>query len=243
MPSSQGCQRDSKSHGKLLRGALCAAGGEPEVLAWGPGGGGPSASCPPPPCLCEVTRCCQGSPAHLPFLSPLFTIRGSLEGGVGRRQMENKERTKGASLRGQKAGGLLSPSGPGPSCPHQRQACATPGCRPPGLPLQRLALASQGSHLLGDPQKVILIQATFFLSVKQKWDACRVLQQTPPLSPLLESLRPVRFFPPSGRRGSGWVPTSTHREDLRVPGQVRQTGSLCSQHLGAGCKHLPGMNE
>lgn len=188
--------------------------------------------------------CCrQSSPAHLPFYRPAHN-RGKPGRRRGRRQMENKERTKALLPRGQKAGALLPPpvlaslSSPAPVPPQASGHLPRPS---------RLALASQGvPHLLGDPQKVIPLQATFFLSVNEEVGQlaeCSPADPTP-LTSAGVSLRPPHFFLPLGCRGSSWVPTSTHREDPRVPwGQARQTGSLCSQHLGAGCKHLPGMNE
>lgn len=185
--------------------------------------GGPSASYPPPPCLCEVTRCCQGSPAHLPFYRPVHN-QGKPGRQRGRRQMENKERTKALLGRGQKAGGLLPPavlaslSPPAPGLCHRRLQATWPA------PPETSPSLTRAPHLLGDPQKVIPIQATFFLSVNE--EVGRLAECSPadptPLTSAGVSLRPVHFFPPSGRRGS-----STHREDLRVPWAKRGKQEAC----------------
>lgn len=108
----------------------------------GRGVGGLSASYPPPLCLCEVTRCRQRSPAHLPFYHP-----GHNQGKPGRRRGAGRWKTKREQRRCSKEAkrqGASFPQQSWPACPHQHQPCATPGCRPPGPPLQRLAVASQG---------------------------------------------------------------------------------------------------
>ena len=166
MPSSQGCQRDSESHvqnSSEERSVQLVVSPSPGL---GARGGGP----PLPPTrrhhVCGEVACCrQSSPAHLPFYRPAHN-RGKPGRRRGRRQMENKERTKALLPRGQKAGALLPPpvlaslSSPAPVPPQASGHLPRPS---------RLALASQGvPHLLGDPQKVSPLQATFFLSVNEE---------------------------------------------------------------------------
>lgn len=179
--------------------------------------GGLSASYPPPPCLCEVTRCRQRSPAHLPFYHPAHN-QGKPGRRRGRRQMENKERTKALLRRGQKAGGLLPPtvlaslSPPAPGLCHPRLQATWPA------PPETSPSLTGGPHLQADPRKVTPLQATFFLSVNEEVGqlaGCSPADPTP-LTSAGVSLRPTHFFPPLGRRGSSWVPTSAHGEDPRV---------------------------
>ena len=89
----------------------------------------------------------------------LRTIRGSLEGGGGAGRWKTKREQRHCFQEAKRQGpppppALASLSPPAPVPPQASGHLACPS---------RLALASQGvPHLLGDPRKVIPLQATFF---------------------------------------------------------------------------------
>ena len=146
MPSSQGCQRDSESHvqnSSEERSVQLVVSPSPGL---GARGGGPLCLLP------AATMSVRGGllPPELSRSSALLSP--SAQSGEAWKaagaQADGKQReNKGTASKRPKGRGPPSPTGPGQ--PVLTSACATPGFRPPGPPLQTSPSLTGGSPLAG----------------------------------------------------------------------------------------------